>query len=509
MKREIFRNILILLTLLINSNILGANKYAHASGDWTSTTIWYTLASGGTLTTKPVAGDNAFTNGYNITVSSNEVCNNLTVTSIVDAITINSGSSLTIRGLLTGSGNIAVDAIGGTGTIIFTGAASTSGSVSVISALIGANVTFSNITFNSSKTLTVAGFMKIDGGTLYVQAGTVSSTNQVIGINSAVLTVNSGTTFNVYNTISGGASTNPFPTITVDGTLFTNNYIIGTDISVSGNLNTSGYINATNFTIDGTLSTSNYVNATNLTVNSSGTFDTSFSGDEGWWSATNRPTTTTLDGIVNYSGSDQQIGGNLTYNNLTLSSTGTKTLNDNITVNGLLDIGYDATFNAQSYIVDGGGSISIGDLSTFMTSNPNGIDGVNVTSNGYSYIGYANFVFNGSGAQVTGSLMPDYIQNLTVDNTSSLTLTNSLDCYDITTTTDAQLIVPAGIGLTSRNYAFFAKPLILKTSTTPNRPQMGTFINVGSVSGEITMEMSYTTNGVLEILEGAYSFLPQ
>lgn len=495
MKSQIIRNILILLVLFINSNIFGANKYAHSSGDWTSTTIWYTLASGGTLTTKPVSGDNAFTNGYNITVSTNEVCNNLTVTSIVDAISINSGSTLTIRGLLTGSGNIAVDAIGGTGTIIFTGAASTSGSVNVISPIIGANVSFSNITFNSTKTLTVAGFMKIDGGTLYVQGGTVTSTNQVIGINSAILTVNSGTTFNVYNTISGGASTNPFPTITVDGTLFTNNYIIGTDISVTGTLNTSGYISTTNISIDGTLSTSNYVNATNFTVNSSGTFQTSYAGDEGWWSATNRPTTSTLDGIVNYNGSDQQIGGNLTYYNLTISSTGTKTLSDNITVNGLLDIGFDATFNSQSYIVDGAGSISIGDLSTFMTSNPSGIDGVNVTSDGYSYIGYANFVFNGTGDQVTGSLMPDYIQNLTVDNTSSLTLTNSLDCYDVTTTTDAQLIVPAGIGLTSQDYASFAKPLILKTSTTANRPQMGTFINVGSVSGEITMEMSYTTNG--------------
>jgi len=498
MKGRIILSIIILIAVLISGNLYAASKYAHGNGDWTSTTIWYSAASGGTLTTKPVSGDNAFTNGYNITVSSNEVCDNLTLTSKVNAITINSGNTLTIRGLLTGSGNIAVDAIGGTGTLIFTGAASTSGTVSVISPLIGANVTFSNITFNSAKTLTVAGFMKIDGGTLYVQSGTVSSTNQVIGVNSAVLLVNSGTTFNVYNTISGGASTNPFPTITVDGTLFTNNYIIGTDISVTGTLNTSsisGYISTTNITIDGTLSTNNYVNATNFTVNSSGTFQTSYAGDEGWWSATNRPTTTTLDGSIIYNGSDQQIGGGLTYYNITISSNGTKTLSDNITVNGLLYIDYDATFNAQSYVVEGDGSISIGDLSTFMTSNPNGIDGVNVTSNGYSNIGYANFVFNGTGAQVTGSLMPDYIQNLTVDNTAFLTLTNSLDCSDVTTTTDAQLIVPAGIGLTSQGYASFSKPLILKTSTTANRPQMGTFINVGSVSGEITMEMSYTTNG--------------
>jgi len=492
MKTNILKNkkvkILLFILLLIfanNDQLFSANISAKATGYWNATTTW----SGGVV---PGSADNVtIGSSYSVTVSENVSCNNLTINNKVNNIVIADGVSLTIRGQLTG-GTINLDAVGGTGTIIFTGETITN----VITSKITSSISFYNITFNSSSSLSVNGFLKIDGGTLNIQSGSVSSTNQVVGINNAKLNVNTGTTFNVYNMISGGASTNPFPTITVDGTLFTNNYIIGTDITVKGTLNTSGYISTTNITIVGTITTSNYVNvANNFILDSKGNFNTSYAGDEGWWSASNSPAAASLDGTVTLNGSDQYIGAGLTFNNLNISSLGTKTLSGNITVNGLLYIGYEATFDAQSYIVDGGGSISIGDLSTFMTSNPNGIDGVNVTSNGYSNIGYANFVFNGSGAQVTGSQMPDNIQNLTVDNTSTLTLSNSLDCYDVTTAADAQLIVPPGIGLTCEDYASFAKPLILKTSTTANRPQMGTFINYGTVSGDITMEMSYTTNG--------------
>jgi len=441
----------ILLIFVGYGQLFSASISAKATGNWNSTSTW----NGGVV---PGSSDIVtISSAYSVTVTENAFCNNITINNKVNNIVINEGVSLTIRGQLTG-GTISVDAVGGNGTIIFTGETNET----VITNKITSSISFYNITFNSSGTLSVNGFLKIDGGVLFVQSGTVTSINQVIGINNATLNINSGATYYVYSSISGGTSTNLFPNIIINGTLITNNYL----------------------------------NATNFILGSSGTFQTSYPGDEGWWFANARPTAVTLEGKVIYNGDNQYIASDdFSYNNIDISSSGTKTLSNNIIVNGILNINTSATFDAQSYVISGQGIISIKNLSTVITSNPDGLDGLNVANLGYSKFGYANFVFNGSGAQVTGSQMPDNIQNLTVDNTSTLTLSNSLDCYDVTTAADAQLIVPPGIGLTCEDYASFSKPLILKTSTTANRPQMGTFINYGTVSGEITMEMSYTTNG--------------
>ena len=65
-------------------------------------------------------------------------------------------------------------------------------------------------------------------------------------------------------------------------------------------------------------------------------------------------------------------------------------------------------------------------------------------------------------------MLPSTINNLTVDNTSILTLSQPTTCNDLTTTTNAQLIIPAGIGLTTNGAASFAigKPLIIETTST-------------------------------------------
>jgi len=56
--------------------------------------------------------------------------------------------------------------------------------------------------------------------------------------------------------------------------------------------------------------------------------------------------------------------------------------------------------------------------------------------------------------------------------------------------------VDTGKGVTAYGACTFTSPLILKTTTTAYRPKMATFINKSTVSGNITMELSYTSTGV-------------
>ena len=132
------------LTMLMNASAFCTDKYAQGPIDWNSGT-WYDAASGGSATTKPVAGDNAFTNGNVVTVSTNETCDNLTVTNLVNAITINSGFTLTVRGVMDCATAPTVDAFGGSGTIKLTGTALGSPYL-VIGNNFSANVIFCNLT---------------------------------------------------------------------------------------------------------------------------------------------------------------------------------------------------------------------------------------------------------------------------------------------------------------------------------------------------------------------------
>lgn len=55
--------------------------------------------------------------------------------------------------------------------------------------------------------------------------------------------------------------------------------------------------------------------------------------------------------------------------------------------------------------------------------------------------------------------------------------------------------VEAGKGVTAYGACTFTSPLVLKSTTTPFRPLMATFINESTVSGNITMELPYTSTG--------------
>ena len=87
-------------------------------------------------------------------------------------------------------------------------------------------------------------------------------------------------------------------------------------------------------------------------------------------------------------------------------------------------------------------------------------------------------VFNGTGTQ-------------TIGGTSS----NVFDFEKITINSGSATEVQAGMGVTAYGACTFTDPLILKSTTTAFRPLTATFINESTVTGNISMELSYTSTG--------------
>jgi hypothetical protein len=92
--------------------------------------------------------------------------------------------------------------------------------------------------------------------------------------------------------------------------------------------------------------------------------------------------------------------------------------------------------------------------------------------------GLGMVVFNGSSLQTIGGSSTSYI-----------------NFEGITINAGAAVQVQAGTGITAAGPCTFNTPLLLKSTTALYRPKMATFINNGTVTGNISMEFSYTSTG--------------
>ena len=87
-------------------------------------------------------------------------------------------------------------------------------------------------------------------------------------------------------------------------------------------------------------------------------------------------------------------------------------------------------------------------------------------------------VFNGSSLQTIGGTSTSFF------NFDGITINNG-----------ASVQVQAGTGITTAGPCNFNTPLVLKSTYTAYRPKMATFINNGSVTGNISSEFSYSSTG--------------
>ncbi len=87
------------------------------------------------------------------------------------------------------------------------------------------------------------------------------------------------------------------------------------------------------------------------------------------------------------------------------------------------------SFPGTKDTLTGSGSFKLDSLATMICNHPLGINGVvhmsGSNGGGNSLSTYANFTFSGSSAQVTGTMMPATVRNLTINNASGVKLTQA------------------------------------------------------------------------------------
>ncbi len=105
-----------------------------------------------------------------------------------------------------------------------------------------------------------------------------------------------------------------------------------------------------------------------------------------------------------------------------------------VDTNATLDLG-------TSVIAGSSAKFKLDSASTVMTAQPTGLNG-NLTNAGPDTLSpYANYVFNGSAAQVTGSLLPATVGGLTVNNSAGVTLSKSVSVLNTLTLTNGNLLL--------------------------------------------------------------------
>ncbi len=104
--------------------------------------------------------------------------------------------------------------------------------------------------------------------------------------------------------------------------------------------------------------------------------------------------------------------------------------------------------NAGNSVIGGNATFTLNDGAAFHSGHADGINGNLVTSGAKTLSSAANYIFDGTMAQVTGTLLPASINELTINNNSGVTLSGS-------TTVNGTLYLNNGI-LYSGTYALIA-----------------------------------------------------
>ncbi|MCZ8069909.1 MAG: T9SS type A sorting domain-containing protein [Cytophagales bacterium] len=389
-----FRTILTTLSLLLCLTTFDTfgQRYARANGFW-GDAIWASTPNGvAGSASVPTATDDAYTNGFQVTVNtSGRTCRNLFVSfNVANSLTINNPQTLTVTGTLNGwddvngfeelpvLSNILVF-VGSGSRITFTGANIQPAYEPYPIFFWDNTVPLGRVNFNLGSLslnilipLSISQVLQVSSGTLTADPGASLSGNS-----TASLTISSGASF-----VSNDALSN-FNSVTISGTLQTAGPLTASgasgamSVGVGGVVNSTGSaapITANSLTLGGSITTSNALNVTGtLQINSGGVLNTSFAGTQGWWS-TSAPSSLTLDAnsTINYSGGNQNIAST-SYGNLTLSGSGTKTVTGGGSVNvagNLLFGNAGVTLNSANQLIFNG--LSAQSISGGGTANLNG-----------------------------------------------------------------------------------------------------------------------------------------
>ena len=361
------------------------NKYAQSAITWNAGP-WYDDATDGQVVTAPTADDNVFSQGYAITITDDVACNNLTFTNAVDQIGIAANKTLTVRGTVDCSAVGTFNAFGSsdaTSTLKFTGE-----TLSTPFVLVTENATSGmkpNKVFIEPTTLTKTyqwgtgtGIYTHGANAFIVAAGTQLTFKNSMYLGDGVnnhFQVGAGAVITMEKQVRGPA--NLFSRITkatIDGALMAkDNFIVkelilGTNgkITTWKSTNTSsevltfdGWWGNGNFTAGSGL-VSSFGTPTVLTYGSNSTIEFALAGNQN------------VNGIVPANGTSPTTAFPIPYANLTLSGSGVKTIQSNLSFTGTTTVASGVTLTIPS-----GATLTIPSGATL-----NVLAGAKVTNNG-------------------------------------------------------------------------------------------------------------------------------
>ena len=175
---------------------------------------------------------------------------------------------------------------------------------------------------------------------------------------------------------------------------------------------------------------------------------------------------------------NQSSAGQIIFSGTTSEISGTATLNlgtNGLSVAGNLSV--TGTLVCGTNLVSGAGSFTLASGATLKTANATGVTGSITVSGTKTFSSAANYEFNGSLAQVTGSLTPSTVNNLFINNTAGVTMSQSTTVAGTLTQTSGKLAIGA-------------------TTLTLNGPYVGDATN--SLKGSATSNLTATgTTGTL------------
>jgi hypothetical protein len=159
-----------------------------------------------------------------------------------------------------------------------------------------------------------------------------------------------------------------------------------------------------------------------------------------------------------------------------------------------------ATLDMGTSVLRGNGIISLKAGATLLTAHVSGLDSSIVTAGTKAFDKAASYGFNGSGAQVTGSIMPDTVHNLIINNSGGVTLSNSVDVNGTLEMASGALNLGANALSYGTNASLKYSGISAQTTTDVEFPSAGGPKNLIIANSKgITLHASRTITGNLDL----------
>ena len=368
--------------IIANTGIITLN-----SAEVMSTSVPLTINSGASLSTSA--------SNFQLTFGGNYINNGGALTAGSSAILITGTATQNIAGFTT-TGAVTCDKTAGIATLTGNMSAASltnSGIGGTLNLGSGLNHTISGAWTRTNGTLDGGSSTLNIGGSVTNTAGTFTASTSSVNYNGAAQTT---AAVNYYNlTLSGSAAkTLSASTTTIGGSLVLSGTATATavaNISIAGNLNigTGTSLDLAAFTANRATAGGTLTIAGSLLL-SANNFPTNYS------------TISTTGGLVNYYGAAQTVSG-INYNNLTLSGSGTKTLQTGTTtISGTLALSGTATATAVTGLTIGA-DLTIGTGTTFNAASYTHNIAGNFTNSATFTAGTSTINLNGITQSITGA----------------------------------------------------------------------------------------------------------